>query len=344
RMLERAPKTKLRYLSARRFMMELEEAERQDRIFELRKSFRQLDVFILDDLQDIQGKRRVQEELFDLFEDLHAKGRPLVLAADRHPSEMRDVAPRLVSRFESGLVTDLQPPDLKTRLAYLKVLLSSRDASCPARVLKHIAERFTLDMRELEGALNRVLAYALALKKPVDLTLAREALGEESSGTPVSAPPRASLDPLPGHSYLIEEEKPEVAYSVFAQRVRNLRGLLITRINPSRVRDRFGIKTAEILWLTDRTDSSERTVEPVLERLMHRVETLMVTGGQGVVMLDGLDYLKSNNSFEGVLRFIRRLIDDISESEFTFILPINPATLEERELKILEGEMDVYRP
>jgi chromosomal replication initiator protein len=344
RILERSPRVRIRYISARRFRTELEQAERNEAMEDLRRVLQALDVLILDDVQDIQGRRRVQDELFDLFEDFHARGKPLVLAADRYPSELEDVDPRLVSRFESGLIADLQPPDLSTRLAYLERLVALKGVSCPRRVLKFLAERFTLDMRELEGALNRVLAYAQAMGKPVDLPLARDALGEDLSGGPSETSARAVLELLPGHSYLIEEERPDVAYRLFAQRVRSVKGLMITRTNPSRVRERFGMEGAEILWLTDRTDSREKTVEPVLERLIHRVESFMVTGGQGVVMLDGVEYLKSNNSFDAVLKFIRRLVDEVSESEFSLIMALNPATLEERELRILEGEMEVFRP
>lgn len=343
RILERSPGSRIRYMSIRRFRAELEEAEKRGELADLKRSLQALDVLILDDLQDIQGSLQAQEELFDLFEEFAARGKLLVLAADRHPSELEGVDPRLVSRFEAGLVVDIQPPDLDTRMAYLERLVALKGARCPRRVLRFLAERFALDMRELEGALNRVLAYAKAMEKPLDLPLVRDALGEDLTSGP-ERPSRVALDLLPGHSYLVEEDRPEVSYRLFAQRVRAVKGLMITRTNPSRVRERYGMERAEILWLTDRTDSKEKTVEPVLERLIHRLESFMVTGGQGIVFIDGLEYLKSSNSFEALLKFIRRLVDEISESEFTLILALNPATLEERELKILEGELEVFRP
>ncbi len=94
-------------------------------------------------------------------------------------------------------------------------------------------------------------------------------------------------------------------------------------------------------WLTDKQDSEERTVEPVLERILHRMESFMVSGGQGILMLEGLEFLKSSNSFEAVMKFLRRLVDEIAESEFILVLALNPSTWEERHLRTVEGEAEV---
>ncbi len=208
--------------------------------------------------------------------------------------------------------------------------------------MKYLADRFTLDLRELEGALIKVLAYSQAVGKSVNLSVAKDALGKPSSTPPPKASPPLTFDPIPGHSYLSREERGDSAYRLFAKRVRHVKGLLITRTNPSRVRENYALEGAEILWLTDRSESSENTVGPVLERLMYKVESFMITGGQGIILLDGVEYLKSNNGFEAVLKFIRRLVDDVSESDFTFVLTVNPATLEVREMRILENELEAY--
>ncbi len=344
RLLQRRPEIRLTYLTAGQFRTEVEEAESGARLSKLRQAFRELEVLILDDIRDLEGKARVQEELLGIFEELHEKGRLLVFASVCSPSEMNGLDARLVSRLESGLVADLQPPNLDLRLAYLSRQLEERGASCPPKVLRYLAEKFTYDMRELDGALNRILAYSSTLGVPLDLSMAREALGRAHRSQQDARAPKLSFDLLPGRSYLVKEERADVAYRLFAQRVRSVKGLLITRVNPSRVRENYGMTGAEILWLTDRGESSESTVEPVLERLMHKVERFMITGGQGLFMLDGVEYLMSSNSFEAVMKFVRRLVDDISESEFTFILALNPMTLGERELSLMEIEMEILEP
>ncbi len=337
------PELKLRYLTASQFRLELEEAEKSDRVSQFRSSFRDLDILIFDDLQDMEGRSRAQEEILQLFEDFQSKGKPLLLAADRRPSEMGQLDSRLVSRFQSGLVAGLMPPDLETRLRFLKRRMEARKDPCPEEVLHYLAESIPLDLRELDGALNSVLAYASTLGRKIDVALAKEALKGPASGRLGETTPVVSLDLRPAHSYMVKEERPRLAYRIFAGKAKGVKGMLITRTNPSKLRESYGLDGVDILWLTDRTESAENTVEPVLERLAHTVESFLYAGGPGIIMLDGLEYLRSNNGFEPVLKFIRHVVDDISESDFTFVLPINPATLEGRELSVLEREMEVFQ-
>lgn len=340
--LKRQSGVRLRYLTAGQFKWELEEAEREDQLAQFRRGFRELDVIVLDDVQDSDGRMRVEEELFNIFEDFDARGKRLILAADRRPSETQQLNSRLVSRFESGLVVELQAPDMDIRLAHLRKILKARKASCPEDALRHIAEAFDSDFRELEGALNKVLAHAAAHNKAVGLRGTLDALGLAKSSPSEQGAEAPGLDLLPAHSYLIEGEKLDLAYRLFSDRARSVRGMLITRTNPSRIKQSFEMGGAEILWLTHRSESSERTVEPVLEMLVHIVESFIIDRDRGIIMLDGLDYLRSSHGFEPVLKFIRHVVDDVSESEFIFLLAIDPATLEQRELKILEREMEVF--
>ncbi len=342
RMVQKDGNAKLRYMTATQFRDLMEKASREGRLSEFRKSLLEHDTLLLDDVQDLAGKRVVQEELFAIFEDFHAKGKPIALAANRPPSEIQELDSRLISRFESGLVADIQAPNPEIRMGFLKSRIESRAISMQEQVLKYLADRFTFDLRELEGAVNKLVAYAQAVGKPVDLSLAKEALGPQTPAPAPKSAPKPGFDPIPGHSYLMKEERGDSAYSLLAKRIRHIKGLLITRTNPSRVKENYALDGAEILWLTDRSESTENTVGPVLERLMYKVESFMITGGQGMVILDGVEYLKSSNGFEAVLKFIRRLVDDISESDFTFILTVNPSTLDMRELRILENELETY--
>ncbi|MFQ5919465.1 MAG: DnaA ATPase domain-containing protein [Thermoplasmata archaeon] len=343
--LERDSQAQVRYMTASRFWSEIQSADRDETIAEFREQLRGLDILLLDDLQDIEDRKRVQEELFELFEEFRGQGKPLVMVSDRYPSGMQGVDARLRSRFESGLVVDLRSPDPEIRRAFVVFQLARKEVGFSADLPDFLADRFTVGMRELEGGVNRVLAYADAMKKPLKVATAKEALGDHAPETdPAETPddkPARLPDLMPGRCYIFEERKAETAYKAFAQRVARIRGLLICRTNPGRIRDQFGVEGAEVYWLTDKQDSEERTVEPVLERILHRMESFMVSGGQGILMLEGLEFLKSSNSFEAVLKFLRRLVDEIAESEFILVLALNPATWDERHLRTLEGEAEV---
>lgn len=342
---ERDPNSQVRYMTATRFWSEIQAADRDETIAEFREELRSLDILLLDDLQDIEGRRRVQEELFEIFEEFRGQGKPLVMVSDRYPSGMQGVDARLRSRFEAGLVVDLRAPDPDIRRAFVVFQLARREVGFSADIPDFLADRFAVGMRELEGGVNRVLAYAEAMGKSLEVATAREALGDRPEPTDVGkatdAEPARLPDLMPGRSYIFEEQKGETAFRAFSQKVSRVRGLLVCRTNPSRVKENFGVGEADVYWLTDKQDSAERTVEPVLERILHRMESFMVSGGQGILMLEGLEFLKSSNSFEAVLKFLRRLVDEIAESEFIFLLTLNPSTWEERDLRTLEGEAEV---
>jgi len=109
------------------------------------------------------------------------------------------------------------------------------------------------------------------------------------------------------------------------------------------VRERFSLESVRVLWLTDREESKEETIPPALERIVYEIEGFMSKHPEGSVMLDGLEYLVSNNSFDAVLRFVRRLVDTVSEGHHVFLISLGPATVKEQELKMLEREMEVVQ-
>jgi hypothetical protein len=140
----------------------------------------------------------------------------------------------------------------------------------------------------------------------------------------------------------VEEDRPEQAYAFLGASIRGGgRGLLITRQNPRRVQEKYDIGEARILWLTERESAAVETIPPSLERIIHVIEEFMKEGGKGGVMLDGVEYLASSSSFDAVLKFLRRLIDHTSESQFTFLASVSTKTMKEQEIKNLEREMDV---
>ncbi|MCK4758384.1 MAG: DUF835 domain-containing protein, partial [Thermoplasmata archaeon] len=118
-------------------------------------------------------------------------------------------------------------------------------------------------------------------------------------------------------------------------------GMCISRTNPRRLMGDYDFGEAEVFWLTDRDSAGVKTIEPALEKIIYKIEDLLNTGKKGILLIDGLEYLVSNSSFDAVLRFLRRLIDDISESNSIFLMSLTPGTLDPKDLMVLEREMEV---
>lgn len=333
------------YLSVEAFANEMREAQSAGKMSEFREKYRGLDVFLLDDVHFLSGRGDVQEELFHTFNELYNAGKQIALTSDRPPKEIPDLEDRLVSRFEGGLIADIQAPEYETRIAILRRRAKDAGVEVDEGVLATIARLVPDNIRELGGALNRVLAFSSLMGEPVTLEMTREVLRDLTSAEPRRG--RAKVEEAervlkPGAAYLVKEERPTDCFRLFAKcAASGDGGLLITRSNPKRVREKFDLGTARILWLTDRESATEDTIPPVLERIIYEIEEFMKRGSRGAVLIDGVEYLVSNNSFDAVLKFLRRLIDHVSESRFTFLLSLSPATMKEQEVKILEREMEV---
>ena len=338
---------KVLYMTCEAFATGFEESREKGTLPAFRDRVRGVECLLLDDIQFLSGRGEVHEELFHTFNDLYNADKQIVLASDRPPKAIPNLDERLVSRFESGLVAGIEPPEFPTRIAILE--RRSRDAKVPIEpdVLAFIANLVEDNVRELGGAFNRVVAFSSLMGRPITRDLAREVLSEAAPDS--IAESRVSIVPIeyelkPGRSYLIEEDRPSEAFRLFSKFLRNGKGgLVITRTNPKRVRETFDLGTDRILWLTDRESAAEETMAPALERIVYEIETHLAKQSRGAVMVDGIEYLVSNNSFDAVLKFVRRLLDTISESQYVFIISLGPATLKEQELKMLEREMDVIR-
>jgi chromosomal replication initiator protein DnaA len=354
-----ATDAKVLYMTCEAFGSGLAEAKEQGTLSAYRDRVRGVDCFLLDDIQFLSGMPEIHEELFFTFNDLYNAEKQIVLASDRPPKAIANLDDRLVSRFESGLVAGLEPPELPMRIAILERRARDARVSIDSDVLQYIASIVEDNVRELGGALNRVVAFSSMMGRPITEELAREVLSgpkTEAAPVPVAEPspePRvereraspAGINELtPGRSYLIEEERPAEAFRLFARFLGGGgSGLVITRTNPKRVRQAYDLPAERILWLTDREGSAEETIAPTLERIVYEIEDFMSKGPRGGVLLDGIEYLVSNNSFDAVLKFVRRLLDAISESHYAFIISLGPATLKDQELKVLERDMDVRR-
>ncbi|RJQ39352.1 MAG: chromosomal replication initiator protein DnaA [Anaerolineaceae bacterium] len=164
------------YVSSEEFTNDLINAIRVHNTEEFRKKYRFIDVLLIDDIQFIAGKESTQEEFFHTFNTLHSQNKQIVLSSDRPPKAMTTLEERLRSRFEWGLTVDVQPPELETRIAILRAKAESADKSVPYEILEYIAQKIQWNIRELEGALTKVLAYSELSGRPLTLELTSSAL------------------------------------------------------------------------------------------------------------------------------------------------------------------------
>jgi chromosomal replication initiator protein len=179
------PDANVVYLTCEKFTNEFIIALQNNRTPEFRNRYRQVDVLLIDDIQFLAGKETTQEEFFHTFNALHESGRQLIISSDRPPKEIQTLESRLRSRFEWGLLTDIQAPDLETREAILRKKAESEKIPVPDEVTSFIAKVIPSNIRELEGALIRVVAYASLTKSPITIDLAAEVLKSAVAQAPL---------------------------------------------------------------------------------------------------------------------------------------------------------------
>ena len=174
--LEHNPSAKVVYLSSEKFTNEFINSIRDNKAVEFRNKYRNVDVLLIDDIQFLAGKEQTQEEFFHTFNTLHEESKQIVISSDRPPKEIPTLEDRLRSRFEWGLITDITPPDLETRIAILRKKAKAEGLDIPNEVMLYIANQIDSNIRELEGALIRVVAYSSLINKDINADLAAEAL------------------------------------------------------------------------------------------------------------------------------------------------------------------------
>lgn len=170
------PNAKVVYLSSEKFTNEFINSIRDNKAGDFRNKYRNVDVLLIDDIQFLAGKEQTQEEFFHTFNTLHEESKQIVISSDRPPKEIPTLEDRLRSRFEWGLITDITPPDLETRIAILRKKAKAEGLDIPNEVMLYIANQIDSNIRELEGALIRVVAYSSLINKDINADLAAEAL------------------------------------------------------------------------------------------------------------------------------------------------------------------------
>ncbi len=176
--LDLHPRSRVVYLSSEKFTNEFINAIRDNKAVQFRNKYRSADILLIDDIQFLAQKEQTQEEFFHTFNALHEENKQIVISSDRPPKEITRLEDRLRSRFEWGLITDVQPPNLETRIAILRKKAIADNLKVPNEVLVLIADSVSTNIRELEGALIRVVAYSALVNQPITPELASEALKE----------------------------------------------------------------------------------------------------------------------------------------------------------------------
>lgn len=176
--IRRYPSMRVQYLTSEKFMLDFIRAIQENKSTEFANTYRGVDMLLLDDVQFFQNKEQTQEQFFHLFNELYQQGKQIVLTTDRPPNELTGLKDRLVSRFQSGLMVDIQPPDLETRIAILMKKAHDDHLEIPFEIIEYIASHIKRNVRELEGTMVRLLARSSLYRKDITMELAREVLEE----------------------------------------------------------------------------------------------------------------------------------------------------------------------
>ncbi len=176
RALARHPDMNVVYVSAEEFMNELINSIRYDRMPKFREKYRNIDCLLIDDIQFVAGKEKTQEEFFHTFNTLHDSGKQIVVSSDKFPKDIPNMEGRLRSRFEWGLIADIHPPEIETKIAILEKKAQENNMTLPTNVAHYVASQVESNIRELEGYLIRISAFSSITGKEIDITLAKEVL------------------------------------------------------------------------------------------------------------------------------------------------------------------------
>ena len=332
---------RIAYVPADRFVEAVEHAQDEQLKRKIREDLKRVDLLLVDDMQFLAASDGAQLEMAQIIDFLIDSRKQVVFASDRLPAQIPGLSDRLNSRILMGLTTDLQPPDMDTRVKILRLKAKEKNLKLSDDVIGYIAERVTQNVRELESTLTKIIAFSSIMKLDIDLNLISDILKPLAPVQETRKEIMKEVKAVPGHCYLIEEERPMYSNVLLSRMMdEGFAGLVVTRMNPKRIRDEFKVPP-EILWLTDKDSSQEKTVPPSLEMLIHVIQEFVSSEEKSMIMLDGIQYLVSNTNFEAVLRFLRSLIDEISESSAILAISMSPDTMKPQEVSILEREMEV---
>ncbi|HYE83107.1 MAG TPA: chromosomal replication initiator protein DnaA [Clostridia bacterium] len=277
--LKQNKKSKVVYISSETFTNELINSIRDDRNNEFRGKYRNVDVLLIDDIQFIAGKERTQEEFFHTFNSLYEANKQIIISSDRPPKEIPTLEDRLRSRFEQGLIADIQPPDLETRIAILRKKAKVENLSISDDVMQLIAKKIQSNIRELEGALIRIVAYSSLTNGEINEDLANEALKDIISNSKPKLVTPSAIKDIVGQYYNIKIEdfnaKKRNKSIVLPRQIAMFLCRELTDLSLPRIGEEFGRDHTTIMHAYEKISSDMKIdiqLKSVLEELKSKIE------------------------------------------------------------------------
>jgi chromosomal replication initiator protein len=272
------PDTILHYASAENFMNEMIGAIQSGNTMNFRNKYRKIDVLLIDDVHFLQGKESTQEEFFHTFNALYESHKQIVLTSDRPPKEIPTLEERLVSRFEWGLVTDIQPPDLETRIAILRKKAEDDRLEIPDDVLEFIASNVRSNIRELEGSLIRLLAFSSLTDSDIDIALAREVLKDFLKQPDRIITVEQIQKTVSDHFGIPEEAmkvKKRTSSIAYPRQIAMFLSRDLTNLSLSEIGNRFGGRDHTTVMHACEKIGNASTEDPELRRILHRLTSTL---------------------------------------------------------------------